>query len=194
MIKVGITGGIGSGKSIVCGMFQTLGVEIYSADSEAKKMLDNPEIKEQIIEIFGNQILQSGVVDRKKLAAFVFQDKFALQKLNTIIHPAVKKHFDDWANKAHSSPYLMKEAAILFESGTNKGLDFIITVTAPEKLRIKRVMLRDKISEAEVLKRMENQMSEQEKIKLSDFVIMNDEENLLIPQVLEIHNKILGKN
>lgn len=194
MIKVGITGGIGSGKSVVCNIFQTLGIEVYSADNEAKKMLDDSQMKEKILEIFGSQILKSGLVDRKKLAEIVFKDKLALQKLNSIIHPAVKKHFDDWAKMPHDSPYVLKEAAILFESGTNKGLDFVITVTAPEELRLKRVISRDKISEAEVLKRMENQMTEKEKIKLSDFVIKNDEQDLLIPQVLEIHNKILGKN
>jgi len=191
MIKVGITGGIGSGKSIVCKVFEQLGISVYSADVEAKKLYDDASVKLKVKKAIGDVFDASGNVDRKKLAGVVFKDKALLDKLNAIIHPAVKEHFKKWLVEHKNEKYILKEAAILFESGTNKGLDYIITVSAPLELRIARTMQRDNISRAEVEKRVASQMSEEEKIKRSDYIIVNDEHELVIPQVLKINRELL---
>jgi dephospho-CoA kinase len=190
MLKIGITGGIGSGKTTVCKMFETLGVPVYYADLEAKKIIDTDDTQAEIVKLFGTSILNSeNKIDRKKMADLVFNDKNKLEQLNKVVHPAVAKHFDNWANSQHSV-YVLKEAAILFESGSNKQVDKVIVVTAPLELRIKRVCDRDKVSPQEVLNRINNQMSDVEKIKLADFIVVNDEKELLIPQILAIHQKI----
>ncbi len=191
MIKVGITGGIGSGKTTVCKLFELLGIAVYYSDDEAKKILNHdPTVKSELLNLFGTTILNEfDQIDRKKIAAIVFSDTTKLVKLNAIVHPAVATHFEDWCKK-QSSSYILKEAAILFESGANKQVDKTIVVTAPVELKLLRVMARDKTTEAEVLKRMANQLPDEEKIKLSDFVINNDEQNLLIPQVLLVHNQL----
>lgn len=192
MIKVGITGGIGSGKSIVCRVFQQLGVVVYRSDEEAKKLYEESTVKKQVRKLFGKHIIDgSGNIDKKKLAAIVFRDPVLLKRLNEIIHPAVKEHFRQWLASHKKEKYILKEAAILFESGTNKGLDYIITVSAPVELRIRRTMERDGVEEAVVLSRIKTQMSEDEKIKRADFVIVNDETQLIIPQVLKIHQTIV---
>lgn len=191
MIKVGITGGIGSGKTTVCKLFELLGIAVYYSDDEARKILDNDSaVKSELLKLLGPTILNElEQIDRKKIASIVFSDTTKLAALNAIVHPAVANHFEDWCKK-QSSPYILKEAAILFESGTNKQVDRTIVVTAPVELKLSRVMARDKTSEAEVLKRMANQLPDEEKIKLSDFVIQNNEENLLIPQVLLVHEQL----
>ncbi len=192
MLKIGITGGIGSGKTTVCRIFELLGISIYSADEEAKKILNEFDVKKSITNYFGNDVLNSDKnIDRKKLANLVFNDKENLQKLNSIVHPAVAKHFEEWCNKNQSSKYVLKEAAIMFESGAYKQVDNIIVVTAPVDLKIKRSVLRDNITEEQVIERMNNQLTDEEKIKRSQFVIYNDEQQLLIPQVLQIHQQIL---
>jgi len=193
MIKVGITGGIGSGKTTVCKLFELLGIAVYYSDDEAKKILDyDSTVKSELLNLFGASILNEfEQIDRKKIATIVFSDTTKLASLNAIVHPAVAKHFDEWCKK-QSSPYILKEAAILFESGAYKQVDKSIIVTAPIELKLLRVIARDKTTEEEVLKRMSNQLPDEEKIKLSDFVIRNDEENLLIPQVLLV-NKLLRK-
>lgn len=188
MLKIGITGGIGSGKSTVCSMFELLGIPVYYADEEAKKIIDNdPSVKERLLLLFGTNVLnENQSIDRKKLAALVFNDKKKLEQLNNIVHPAVALHTDRWT-KAHAQfPYVLKEAAILFESGAYKAVDKVITVTAPIELKITRVMQRDKATREQVQERMNNQLSDEEKIKRSDFVIYNDEQQLVIPQVLKI--------
>ena len=192
MIKVGITGGIGSGKTMVCKVFELLGISVYYSDEESKKLLDNDiKVKEQIINIFGDAIInEAGNIDRKKLSAAVFGDKEKLKLLNGIVHPAVAKHFEEWLNVHSTDKYILKEAAILFESGANKLVDEVITVTAPVSLKIQRAMQRDKIAEEQVVLRMKNQWSDEEKIKLSQFVIYNDEEQLLIPQIIKIHQSL----
>lgn len=194
MIKAGITGGIGSGKTTVCEVFELLGVPVYYADLEAKNMLDNdPAVFQAIIKLFGNNVLQSlGKIDRKKLAAAIFNDKNKLEALNRIVHPAVALHYEQWCLNNNSAPYTVKEAAILFESGSYRNVDKIITVTAPAGLKIERVMKRDKVSSGEVEKRMAAQLTDEEKMKRSDFVIINNEAQLLIPQVLKIHNELSG--
>ena len=190
MIKVGITGGIGSGKSIICEVFKQLKVPVYNADVEAKNIINTDiAVQKRIKEKFGPSVFSDNELNRKKLAEIVFNDSSALTKLNNIVHPVVNLHFQNWL-KQQESPYILKEAAILFESGTYKNMDYIITVDAPEKLRIERVMKRDGISEAEVKKRMKHQISEEEKIKLSDFIIYNDDRQLVLPQVLDLHKKL----
>lgn len=189
MKRIGITGGIGSGKSTVCKLFALLGVPVYAADDESKKLLDdNASVKLAIVGAFGESILdESGFIDRKQLATLVFNDKMKLDQLNGIVHPAVAKHFEDWCKKQSNVPYILKEAAILFESGANKGVDEVIVVTAPKDIRIQRVIGRDKVSSEEVEKRMANQWPEEEKVKLANYVLTNDEQQLLIPQVLQLH-------
>lgn len=191
MIKIGITGGIGSGKSTVCTVFELLAIPVYYADDEAKKMLDADSVRKSIITVFGNDVLnEKGVMDRKKISSIVFNDKKKLEQLNSIIHPAVADHFTNWLKHYSSYKYIVKEAAILFESNAYKQVDQVITVVAPTELRINRAMQRDAISKEQVEQRMNYQMSDEEKIKRSQFVIHNDEKQLLIPQILLIHEQL----
>jgi len=192
MLKVGITGGIGSGKTTVCKVFETLGVPVYYADVEAKKIQEeDAEVKGAIVKEFGENIItSSGTIDRTKLAAIVFNNKDKLQKLNNIVHPAVAKHFNDWLAANRASKYTLQEAAILFESGVYKTVDKIISVIAPLDIRIARTIKRDRISEELVKQRINNQLSDEEKIKRSDFIIYNDEQQLLIPQIIRIHEQL----
>ncbi len=194
MLKIGITGGIGNGKTTVCRLFELFGIPVYYADDEAKKILNSDnKVKESVLKIFGNSILSAeGIIDRKKLAGLVFNKKEELDKLNAIIHPAVGLHFDNWVNQ-QKAPYCIKEAAILFESGAYKQVDKIITVLAPLELKIMRSIKRDGITKEEVMVRIQNQLSDEEKVKRSDFVIVNDEQQLLIPQVLKLHTQLLNK-
>ena len=188
MIKIGITGGIGSGKSTVCKIFETLKIPVYNADISAAKIINtNKELKKALISLFGEDIYTDlGILDRKKLAKIIFSDKEALAKVNSLIHPAVRADYQEWLEENKEAKFTIKEAAILFESGAYKQVDKVITVFAPEELRIKRVMNREPITREEVLRRIKNQMSEEEKIKRSDFVIYNDEKQLLIPQVIKL--------
>jgi dephospho-CoA kinase len=194
MLKIGLTGGIGSGKTVVADIFRQLGVPVYEADTEARILTENnPEIKGQLKKRFGSDFfLQNNSLDRKKLAALVFSNAEKLEQLNSIIHPFVKKHFTDWLQKQEENKYIIKEAAILFESGSNKGLDKIIVVTAPEQIRIQRVVDRDHTTAEKVKSIMRNQMSEEEIIKRSDYIITNDNLTLVIPQVLKLHQLLLG--
>ena len=171
---IGLTGGIGSGKSTIAKYFESKGIPVYIADTEAKKIMAFPETIDQIATVFGNEIKRNNQIETKALSSIVFNDPEKLQILNSIIHPLVKKHFDDWVNKNNKYPFVIKEAAILFESGSWKYCDKIITITASEETRIKRVMERDHSSREEVLARIKNQWSDTEKISKSDFVIVNE--------------------
>lgn len=191
MIKVGLTGGIGSGKTTVAKIFELLEIPVYYSDIEAKKLLnEDKQIQEAIIRSFG-QVYLSKKINNKKLASIVFNDENKLQTLNNIVHPAVNNHFDKWVDEHSAYKYIIKEAAILFESGSHKNVDKIITVTAPFEIKIERVCKRDNISEKEVLARIDKQWSDEEKIKLSDFLIHNDNQNMIIPQIIEIHQKLI---
>lgn len=195
MLTIGITGGIGSGKTTVCSIFELLGIPVYYADDASRKLLvTDPAIKEKVVAAFGSGILdEDKQISRKKTAALVFGHAENLAKLNAIMHPAVALDFEKWV-KAHATyVYIIKEAAILFESGTYQQMDRIITVTAPEKLRVLRVVKRDHVKEEEVRSRMQAQWSDEEKTKRSTYVVVNDEEHLVIPQVLELHKKILSE-
>ncbi len=190
MIKVGITGGMGSGKTTICKVFELLGIPVFYADEESKKLLYNDSrLNNKISKLFGAAVLdKEGKIDKSKLAVVVFSNKEKLHQLNSVLHPAVGVRFEEWVKK-HSDPqYILKEAAILFESGANKQVDTVITVTAPIALKIQRAMHRGGITKEQVEQRMKNQISDEEKIKRSQFVIHNDEMQLLIPQVLKIHS------
>lgn len=193
MLKVGITGGIGSGKSTVCNIFAQLGVPVFNADSAAKQLMQTDSELASALKIsFGDDVFNSeNELNRKKLAGIVFADKNKLSLLNNLVHPAVAKDFDKWTQIHPGASYVLKEAAILFESGANKGLDYVITVSAPEELRFKRVMKRDTANLEQVKSRAQNQLEEEERNKLSDFTLVNDEQQLLLPQVLKLHDHFL---
>lgn len=191
MLKVGLTGGIGSGKSTVAAIFEVLGIPVYYADAEAKKMMNEDEaIINTIKKIFGEESYQSGKLNREYISSIVFSNPEKLKELNGIIHPATISGALKWMNQ-QTSPYSIKEAALIFESYSEKDLDYIIGVTAPEAIRIKRAMLRDNISREKVESRIKEQMNEVEKMNLCNFIINNDETILLIPQVIAIHEQLL---
>lgn len=187
---VGVTGGIGSGKSTICNIFSILGIPIYEADIRAKSlMVDNQNVVNSIKKIFGDQAyLDNGALDRQYLARHVFSDKNHLKDLNDIVHPAVALDFENWCKTQRHVGYVIKEAALLVESGSYKSLDFLITVIAPENVRIARVLKRDpKRTEKQVKQIISNQLNDNEKIPKSKFIINNDGHTLVVPQVLEIH-------
>lgn len=187
MLKIGLTGGIGSGKSTVAKIFETLGIPVYYADAEAKRLMNSNEtIKVAIRQHFGEAAYKNGELDRKYLADIVFNDPGKLELLNALIHPVTINDAEEWMQR-QAAPYSIKEAALLFESGATENLDFIIGVYAPQSLRIKRVMKRDDLAPDEILKRINRQVNEEMKMKLCDFVITNNEQELLIPQVLKLH-------
>ena len=171
---IGLTGGIGSGKTTIARLFEAEGIPVYIADDEAKKIMLLPETITRVEEVFGSVVIKNNHINRKKLSELVFNDPEKLKLLNAIIHPLVKKHFDDWVIENKKYPFVIKEAAILFESGSYKYCDKVITVIASEATRIKRVMQRDNVSEKEVLERIRNQWSDTERISKSDFVIKNE--------------------
>jgi len=182
---VGITGNIGSGKTTACRVFEILGIPVFHADIEGRKILTDPHIKEKIVNEFGSEMLNTDdEIDRKILARIVFENPDNLSKLNRIIHPEVHKQFQQWLVAKQDFSYVLYEAAILFESGHAEAMDRIITVTAPESIRIKRVMKRDSVSAEDVNKRSRQQWDESRKIEKSDFTIINDDEHLMIPQIL----------
>lgn len=191
MLKVGITGGIGSGKSTVSAVFVTLGIPFYNADARAKWLTEHhPDIVREIIALFGNQAYAFGSYNRKYIASLVFNDTDKLLQLNQIIHPRVEADYKQFCEEHKDTLYTLKEAAILFESGSYKLLDKTIMVLADKELRIRRVCKRDNISREDVLKRMEKQMPDEEKVKLADFVIKNNLQDMIIPQVIELHKQL----
>jgi dephospho-CoA kinase len=170
---VGLTGGIGSGKTTIANYFKAAGIPVYIADDEARKIMESPEIVAEIKEVFGSAIFENDILNRKKLAEIVFDNPEKLEKLNAIIHPAVKKHFSEWVLNHKKAAFVIYEASILFESGSYKNCDYIITVTAPIESRIKRVIQRDKTTRENVLKRMEMQWKDEQRVSKSDYVIEN---------------------
>lgn len=192
MVLIGLTGGIGSGKSTVAKVFETLGIPVYYADDEAKRLMNTDErLKQEIIKQFGIESYKDGTLNRPYIASLVFTNKEKLSLLNSLVHPVTIEDSQKWVLQ-QISPYVIREAALLFESGANKGLDFVIGVSAPLPLRIQRVIQRDGLSKEEIEQRISRQMDEEEKTKKCDFVILNDEKQLVIPQVLDIHKKILA--
>ena len=191
MLIVGLTGGIGSGKSLVAEIFSKLGIPVYSADDRAKKLMHSPEVSQKIIEVFGESAYTDGKLNRPYLAKQVFSDKEKLDKLNSIVHPAVRLDHEEWLVE-QNAPYTIREAAILFESASYQDCDKIITVNAPEEIRIDRVMKRDGISADEVRSRMKNQITDEERSSRSNYVIYNDGKKMLLPQVIEIHKALIS--
>lgn len=191
MLKIGITGGIGSGKSTVAQLFKVLGIPVYSADDAAKRLMnEDAALVKEVIVLFGEAAYTNGQLNRKFIADIVFKDPAQLAKLNAIVHPVTLRDADEWMQK-QTTPYSIKEAAVLFESGAHEHLDYVIGVSAPAPLRIQRAMHRDNISREEVVARMNKQIAEIIKMRLCDFIIYNDEQQLVIPQVLALHQKLL---
>jgi dephospho-CoA kinase len=192
VLRVGLTGGIGSGKSTVAQIFEVLGIPVFYADIAAKKIMnEDEELRSAITNIFGEQAYANNILDRKYISSIVFSDPAKLQQLNALVHPATKKNSDAWMRE-QTSPYAIHEAALIFEAKVSDRLDLVIGVSSPIELRIKRAMGRDKVSREEVLKRMEQQLDEKVKMSKCDFVLINDEQQLLIPQVLTLHEKLIG--
>ena len=191
ILKVGLTGGIGSGKSTVAKVFEVLGIPVYYADDAAKKLMnEDVALKELLVNEFGNAIYSNGKLNRPHLSSLVFNNPKKLEALNAIVHPATIADADKWMQQ-QTAPYAIKEAALIFESHANNYLDKVIGVYAPAPLRIQRVMLRDKMNEEAILARINKQMDEDKKMQLCDFVITNNTLDLIIPQVLTIHQSLL---
>ncbi len=191
MWKVGLTGGIGSGKSYVSEIFKHLNIPVYNADQAAHELFTHDEkIIASYKELFGDDVYEEGKLNRKKVAEILFQNDNLLKTISDKVHPVVLEHFSKWVMDNTGNPYVIKEAAIIFEAGAEKNLDFVISVLAPVELRIKRVMLRDQMDARDVKARIMKQLPEKELIKRSDFTIINDGKTMLLPQVLEIHNKL----
>ena len=192
MVKIGITGGIGSGKSIVSTLFRLHGIPVYNADEETKTLNNtSPLIKKQLTEHFGEDLYVNDVLDKKKFANIIFNDPKKLQLANSIIHPEVLKHFTEWCSQNSDHSIVALEAAILFESNFHRHLDKVVTVYSPIKLRIERVSMRDNMTTEMVENRIQHQMPEKEKIGMSEYVIVNDYENSLIEQVENLINDIV---
>lgn len=192
MLKIGLTGGIGSGKSTIAKIFNTLGIPIFDADAVAKSIMqNNASVKTQLINAFGPEIFEQTTLNRKYLAAIVFKDASKLKQLNNITHPATIQAAEDWI-ALQSAPYIIKEAALLFEAKSASNLDFIIGVQAPIELRVRRAMKRSNLSEKAVMQRIEKQMDNDKKMQLCDFIIVNDEQQAILPQVLSLHLKFIA--
>lgn len=188
---VGLTGGIGSGKTTVASVFKTLGVPVYHADDEAKQLMQNSKsIQAGLISLFGDKAFKNQILNKSYISKQIFSDQSLLKQMNELVHPVVAKHYTTWLSK-QTSPYVIKEVAILFEIGAQDQFDFIITVTAPKPIRLERTKKRDNKSQREIEAIMNNQLSDSKKVKQSDFVIQNLDWDLTASKVLKIHNKII---
>jgi dephospho-CoA kinase len=192
MLRIGLTGGIGSGKSTVAKIFEVLGIPVYYADEEAKNLMNEDEkLRAKIIAEFGNEVYASGKLDRGYLSSIVFNNPAKLELLNSIVHPAIIAAADNWLQQ-QTTPYALKEAALIFESGAHEHLDKVIGVFAPKAIRINRVMKRDNATREEVMARLNKQLDETIKMKLCDYIITNNDQELLIPQVVALHQQLLA--
>ncbi len=194
MLKVGITGGIGSGKSMVCEVFKSLGIPVFNADNTARFLMENDEqLAANIRRMFGNEVYVNGKLDRNKISSIVFLEPAKLSALNTLVHPATIKYANRWMSN-QDAPYVIKEAAIFFEAGSNKEMNVMIGVSAPREMRIQRAMQRGNLSREKVLTIMSRQMNEEEKMSKCDFVIINDNSMPILPQVQKLHEMLLAKS
>lgn len=194
MLRIGLTGGMGCGKTTVANIFKTLGVPVYFADDAAKRLMHTDEnLKAGLIKYFGNDIFINGRLNKSALSSRVFGDRVKLNKLNSLVHPATIKDSKNWMEKQNAY-YSIKEAALIFESNSDSLLDYIIGVSSPLHLRIKRIKARDNFTQDEIIERMSNQMDEDLKMEKCNFIIVNNEEKMLIPQVISMHNKLLSLN
>lgn len=186
---IGITGNMGSGKSIVSRLFESMGIPVYIADIESKKLTESSSvIKEKLIEKFGKNLYQENNLDKKQLADLIFNNKQNLEYVNSVIHPEVHKDFNEWTSRHRAYDLLAIESAILFESGFKRSVDFSVNISSPLEIRIQRVMKRDRITREAVILRLNNQLSDEEKNKLADFVIINDDKKAVIPQTENLLN------
>ncbi|MGB4291555.1 MAG: dephospho-CoA kinase [Bacteroidales bacterium] len=191
-MRLGVTGGIGSGKTIVCRIFSILGVPVFSADDAAKEIMDNDEsIKEKVNLAAGKNVYRNGILQRKELATIIFNNREILQKINSIVHPVLFEKFLEWEKMQHY-PYVIMEAAILFESGADKLVDRILTVTAPESERVRRILERNNTEMDDVIARMKNQYDDNFRTARSHYVVDNSGEKLVMPEILRIHNELLS--
>ncbi|HVG42149.1 MAG TPA: dephospho-CoA kinase [Chitinophagaceae bacterium] len=191
MLKIGLTGGIGSGKTTVAQLFSLLDIPVYNADAASKRLyVTDKELIASLKNAFGESIYTNDVLNKQQLSAIVFNDQQKLELLNSLVHPPTIKDAKDWMER-QSSPFIIKEAALIFESGSAEGLDYVIGVSAPKHIRLQRVMQRENVTREEVVLRMNRQINEDIKMKLCDFIIINNEQQLVIPQVLELHQHFL---
>ena len=191
MLKIGLTGNIGSGKTVVANVFKAIDIPVYNSDEKAGFFLNSPKVIQEIKNYFGAEVISTtGDIDKKKLAEIVFSDNNKLLFLNNIIHPIVIDDFNNWAFQQQNKPYIIMESAILFKTGFYKIFDKNIFVSAPKNLRSSRVIKRDNINKSDVLKRINNQLNEEEQINIADYLIVNDDKSLIIPQILKIHSLI----
>ncbi len=195
MLKTAITGNMGSGKTTVCKIFESLGIPVFYADTEAKKLYRNRDVIARVKHTFGTDVFdENDHLRRQKLAEKVFHRPEALQLLNNIIHPRLMQRYYLWLNENAGHPYTLHEAAVIFENGLEKQFDFIINISAPENIRFQRILKRDRLPDKEIIARMKRQWSEERKNNLSNAVIVNDGKRFLIPQVLKIHNLLINKS
>lgn len=191
MLKIGLTGGMGSGKTTVSKIFSVLGIPVFYADDVAKVIMnEDAGLKQNIINLFGEEAYINNTLNRKYIAGIVFNNRFKLEQLNALVHPVTIAAADKWMN-AQTTPYILKEAALMFEAGASAHLDYVIGIYAPQHLRLQRVMQRDNTNREAVLARMNNQIDETIKMKLCDFVIVNDEQIAVLPQVLALHRQFI---
>jgi dephospho-CoA kinase len=192
MLNVGLTGGIGSGKTIASKIFEVLGIPVYQADIAAKSLMEsNPILKNQLIEHFTENAFVDGKLNRKYIADIIFNDKEKLHLINSLVHPYTIQDGIEWMKK-QTTPYAIKEAALIFESGTQSNFDYIIGISSPQSMRLNRTIKRDNTIRELILEKMENQLDEQVKMKLCDFVLLNDEKTLLTTQVIAVHEKLIA--
>jgi len=195
MKKVGVTGGIGSGKSLVCKIFRCLNVPVFSADDEAKTLLEtDPEIRLILAGFFGKELYLSGKLNKQMLASIIFSNRKNLNIVNNAVHPAVLERFTEWCTCQTKSTYVIMEAAIIFETGTDRLLDKVINISAPESTRIERVCKRDSVSKEKVIERINNQLTEKERVEMADINLVNDGKEMLLPQILEVHKLLSSIN
>ncbi len=195
MLKVGLTGNIGSGKTTVSRVFETLGIKVFNADNEAKSLYYEENVKHDISKMLGKKVLdKNNNIDFKLLASVIFNDENKLKQLTSYIHPLVVKKYENWLISNPDLPFTIHESAIIFEYSLENKFDFVACVSAPYELRLQRVLKRDNSNKSEIEERMNNQMDETTKVKNSDFVIMNDEQSFIIPQVIDIYKKLIRIN
>jgi len=197
MIKAGLTGGIGAGKSTVANLFKHLEVPVFEADTAARKIMsEDPEVRRYLTKWFGDDVWdeQQNSLNRNQLAAIIFKQPEALQRVNNLVHPLVRQAFNEWIIRHQNKPYVLHEAAILFETGFYRQFDYMLLVTATAEIRIKRLLQRGGLDETEIRLRMQQQWSEEQKRPLADYIIHNDGEEFLIPQVIRIHQQLLEKS